>query len=90
MALWHLMLTDEYDAVLKRFNESNVWVSPDYPWFGTYTDCGEVVVCAPDEDSARLIASETSERFLDPRLTKCDELDPNGEPEFIIGNFPTG
>lgn len=87
MKLWRLQPQDE------RPEGNDPWT----PW---YDKCFGFVIRAPDEDVARRIAAtrrpwteggsfgeEGPEAWLDPTLSECQELTPDGEPEVLLYQF---
>ena len=59
------------------------------PW---YDKAFGFVVRAQDETSARTLASnnagdEGSEAWMNPKLTACNELTPEGVPEVVIRDY---
>lgn len=67
----------------------------DGPWAGTYDMAYGFVIVAESPDAARSLASgeageERAESWLDPSLTYCDELIPDGWARIVVRDFLAG
>ena len=59
--------------------------------FYATVDCAGLVVLACSERQARSIAQNTTDGdwWLDPKLTRCREVDVAGSPRVVLANWPS-
>jgi hypothetical protein len=59
--------------------------------FYASVDCAGLVVLACSEQQARSIAQDTTDGdwWLDPKLTRCSEVDVDGRPRVVLANWPS-
>ena len=59
--------------------------------FYATVDCAALVVLACSEQQARAIAQNTTDGdwWLDPKLTRCSEVDIAGNPRVVLANWPS-